>query len=240
MERWMDPILLAGSPQGSSLGLVAAFEWLGRHDQLARVRMPDDMLTDAYARLNGRQETPVLIHEDGALTETMAIALWLEARDRERRISFAPGTPLADRLHQYMAFLNSSFTAAFSPLWAALEVKGVSDDYRDALRRFGRGAVAKRHQQLEAMMGDSPYLLGDRPTLADALFTGVARWADFHRAIDPADYPRIRALKERLQADPAVRFAHAVEDGKRLPATGAAARLVALEQAMGRVMAPAS
>ncbi len=35
----------------------------------------------------------MLITDQGrVLTETMAIALWLEARDPERRISFAPGS----------------------------------------------------------------------------------------------------------------------------------------------------
>jgi len=43
----MEPILLAGYPLGSSLGLVAAFEWLGQPYRVARVEMPADMLTDA-------------------------------------------------------------------------------------------------------------------------------------------------------------------------------------------------
>ena len=35
----MLPILLTGFPEGSSLGLVAAFEWLGQPYRLARVDM---------------------------------------------------------------------------------------------------------------------------------------------------------------------------------------------------------
>ena len=211
----MEPILVYGHPLGSSMGLVAAFEWLGQPYRLARVKMPDDMLTDAYERLNGRQETPVLI-TDGKLviTETMAIALWLEARDVERRISFRPGTAESDRLHQFIAFLNTGFTSAFSPYWVALETTEPDPSYQAVLRRFGREQVNGRHRKLEAMMGDTPYLLGDRPTLADAVFVGVARWADFHEAIDPADYPRIASLKERLEADPAVRYAQTIEEGR--------------------------
>ena len=56
------------------------------------------------------------------LTETMAIAAWLEARDTERRISFDPRTPEADRMQQLMAFINTGFTGAFGPLWVALEM----------------------------------------------------------------------------------------------------------------------
>ncbi len=35
----MDPNLVAGFPQGSSLGLVAAFEWLGQPYRIARADM---------------------------------------------------------------------------------------------------------------------------------------------------------------------------------------------------------
>jgi len=232
----MQPILFAGYPLGSSLGLVAAFEWLGQPYQVARVKMPDDMVTSAYAEANGRQETPMLLTDSGVLTETMAIALWLERRDREHRISFEAGSRQSDRLHQSMAFLNSSFTAAFSPLWAALEMQGVSDQVRETLRSFGRRAVAKRHRQLEAMLGGSRYMLGDTPTLADALFIGVARWADFHQAVEAEDYPRIRALKATLEADRGVVFAHAIEQGKPSTNSGAMVELVAVETALRRAI----
>ncbi|MBX3501038.1 MAG: glutathione S-transferase family protein [Alphaproteobacteria bacterium] len=227
----MEPILLYGHPLGSSMGLVAALEWLGEPYRLSRVLMPDDMLDETYARLNGRQETPVLITEDGrVLSETMAIALWLEARDTQRRISFAPGSAEADRLHQVMAFLNTGFTAAFSAYWVALEMATPDAAYQAALRRFGRAQVNNRHRKLETMMGDTPYLAGDRPTLADALFVGVARWADFHDAIDAAEYPRIAALRRRLDADAAVRFATAIENGETPAGVGALRGHVALSE----------
>jgi glutathione S-transferase len=227
----MEPILVYGHPLGSSMGLVAAFEWLGQPYRLARVRMPDDMLGEGYKRLNGRQETPVLVTEGRrVITETMAIALWLEARDAERRVSFAPATAESDRLHQFMAFLNTGFTGAFSPYWVALEAAEPDPPYHAALRRFGREQVGDRHRRLEAMMGDTPYLLGDRPTLADAVFVGVARWAEFHEAIDPAGYPRIAALKARLAADPAVRFAAAIEEGLATAGSGAMKGQVPLDE----------
>lgn len=229
----MDPILLYGHPLGSSMGLVAALEWLGQPYRLSRVHMPDEMLNAQYAHLNSRQETPVLITEDRrVITETMAIALWLESRDAQRRVSFASGTADADRLHQLMAFLNTGFTAAFSAYWAALEMEVPDAAYQTALRRFGRAQVANRHRKLETLMGGTPFLLGDRPTLADAVFAGVARWADFHRAVDPAEYPKIAALRRRLEADPAVRFATAIESGETPAGVGALKGHIALPEVL--------
>lgn len=66
----MEPILLYGFPSGTSMGLVAALEWLGQPYRLSRVDMLGEMRTPAYARLNPRYETPVLITSDGRpLTE---------------------------------------------------------------------------------------------------------------------------------------------------------------------------
>lgn len=233
MKPISEPIFTSGFPLGSSAGLVAAFEWLGQTYRLTRVDMLGEMREAPYKRLNGRVETPVLITDEGrVLTETMAIALWLEARDTERRISFEPGTPEADRMHQYIAFLNTGFTGAFFSMWVALEADDASEEERETLRKFGRSFVAKRHEQLEAMIGDSPYLLGDKPTLADAVFAGVARWVEFHKAIDPRDYPRILALRQRIEADPAFRFAVAIEDGKPAIGSGAMKGLVPLEDVL--------
>lgn len=231
----MEPILLYGFPSGSSMGLVAAFERVGQPYRLCRVDMLADMKNDAYARLNGRQETPVLITDEGRLlTETMAIAAWLEARDTERRISFEPRSPEADRMHQLTAFVNTGFTAAFAPLWAAFEMESAEPALLATLRDFGRKAVTHRHNQLEAMIGDTDFLVGDRLTLADTTLIGVARWAEFHRAIDGAAYPRLAALRRRIEAEAAVHYAQAIEDGEMPAGSGACLGQIPLAEVIKR------
>jgi glutathione S-transferase len=93
------------------MGLVAALEWLGKPHRLYWVDMLGEMRDPSYARINPRHETPAFITDEGrVLTETMVIATWLEARDAERRISFDPLSPEADRMRQLMAFVNTGFT----------------------------------------------------------------------------------------------------------------------------------
>ncbi len=222
----MEPILLYGFPAGSSMGLVAAFEQLGQPYRLCRVDMLADMNNAAYDRLNPRRETPVLVTDEGrVVTETVAIAAWLEARDEgpggQRRISFAPRSEQADRMHQLVGFVNSSFTGAFSPLWAALELSPPDPALQAQLRLWGRKSVLERHDDLEAMIGEgegegeNEFLVGDRLSLADTTLIGVARWAEFHQVIDPATdpaaYPKLAALRRRIEAHPAVRYAQAIE-----------------------------
>src|SRR3546814_17747760 len=67
----------------------------------------------------------------------------------------------------------------------------------------------------------SDLLVGDRPTLADALFIGVARWLDFHEVAEPVRWPKLAALRARLEADPAVAYTTALEIGENAAAGGA-------------------
>lgn len=211
----MDPILIFGYPAGTSLGLVAAFEWLEMPYRLCRVDMLGEMRHESYGRLNGRHETPVLITDHGEpLSETMAIAAWMEARDDGRRISFDPRSRQADRMHQLMAFLNTGFTAAFGPLWTALELPEPDPAYEAALRRAGREAVMERHDKLEAMLEGTPWLVGQRPTLADALLAGVGRWLETHDVADIARWPGIASVRKRIESSDAFRYAAALERGE--------------------------
>ncbi|CAD5300316.1 Glutathione S-transferase [Bosea sp. 62] len=218
----MEPILVYGYPSGTSMGLVAALEWLGQPYKLSRVDMLGEMRDPPYKRLNQRVETPVLITDQGhLLTETMAIAAYLEARDEERRISFDPLSPQAERMHQLMGFLNTGFTGAFSPLWAALELPEPDPDFEAALRRFGRERVIERHDRLEEMLDGSRWLAGDKHSLADGLLAGVARWLEYHEIADISRWPKLQALRRRVESDPAVMFATALENGETPAGKGA-------------------
>jgi glutathione S-transferase len=231
----LEPILVYGFPLGSSMGLVASLEWLGKPYRLCRVDMLGEMREPSYARLNARHETPALITDDGrVITETMAIAAWLEARDTERRISFDPRSSEADRMHQLMAFLNTGFTGAFSPLWAALEMTPPDPQLQESLRRYGRPAVIDRHDKLEAMLDDTPFLVGDRPTLADGVLIGVSRWLEFHEVADVRRWPKLAAVRARIEADPAIAYAVAVENGERPAGSGACVGHVPLAEVIER------
>jgi glutathione S-transferase len=124
-------------------------------------------------------------------------------------------------MHQLMAFVNTGFTSAFSPLWAAMEMENPDPDLIARLREYGVASVVERHDKLEKMIGETPYLVGDRLSLADTTLIGVARWAEFHDAIDPAAYPKLARLRRRIEADPAVQFAQAIEDGATPTGSGA-------------------
>ncbi len=218
----MEPILIYGFPSGSSMGLVAALEWMGRPYRLCRVDMFGEMRDPSYKRVNPRVETPALITDQGdVITETMAIAAWLEARDTERKISFDPLSRETDRMHQLMAFINTGFTGVFGPLWAAMEMQPPNPAMQLALQQWGSEGVIERHDRLEEMIADTRFLIADHPTLADGVLIGVARWLDFHQVADKARWPKLAALRGRIEADPAVIYATSLENGEISSGNGA-------------------
>ena len=217
----MDPILFYGVPSGCSFGSIVALEWLGEPYRLCRIEMPEVVGSEAYRKINPVAETPSLLATDGrVVSESMAILNHLGVRGIGKGLAFRQGTAGFDRLNQTLAFLNTSLFNAFSPLWHAMESDG-SGAGKDALRAYGAINLVKAHADLERMLGENEWLLGDHRTLADAYFIGIARWADYHDVLDRRDYPNLQRLFEKLERDPAVEFAHAIERGE--PAAGSSA-----------------
>lgn len=229
----MTPILFYGVPEGCSFGSIVAFEWTGLPYRLCRIAMPETVSGDDYRRINPVGETPSLMTGSGALvSESMAILNHIAARAVGRGLGFPQDSAAFDRLNQMLAFLNTGFFDAFSPLWHVVEHDDIDGPARDALVAYGRAKVEKAHGDLEAMLAGRDWLLGDERSLADAYFFGIARWADFHRAVDRRDYPRVHRLYETLAADPAVRFARAVEHGEPAETTGGFAGEIDLGEAL--------
>lgn len=226
--------LFYGIPSGCSFGSIVALEWLGQPYRLCRIDMATDMITsDEYRRFNPVGETPAFMTASGTvITESMAILNHIGARGIDAGIGFAQGTPEFDRLNQVLAFLNTSLFGGFAPLWYALEreLKGAESD---ALRAYGAVLLTKRHAELAAMIGDGDWLLGKQRTLADAYFMGIARWTKYHDIIDRRDYLALQRLFDKLEDDPAVQFAHAIERGEKALGAGGFQGEVSLDEMLG-------
>jgi glutathione S-transferase len=228
----METILFYGVPSGCSFGSIVALEWLGQPYRLCRVEMPETVRSEAYRRINPVAETPAMATASGVvLAESIAILNHLATLGIGKGLAFAQGTPDFDRLNQMLAFLNTSLFNGFSPLWHALEADLPAAE-KTALRAYGAAQLAKAHADLEKMMGGDDWLLGPRPTLADAYFAGIARWTAYHDVIDRRDYPAVQRLFQRLEENPAVQFAHAIEEGRQAHSTGAFAGHISLEDAL--------
>ena len=67
-------------------------------------------------------------------------------------------------------------------------------------------------------------------TVADAYLTGIGRWVEYHQLFDLQQmYPNLNRYLQRLNADPAVMFAQAIENEQAAKTTGKFVGHVTLE-----------
>lgn len=233
----MEPILFYGVPHGCSFGSIVALEWLGQPYRLCRIDMLSQAERAVFDRVNPQRKTPTLLLEDGeVLTESAAILNHIAARDLSRGLTFPQGTRAFDRVNRAFGFLNSGLFTAFAPAWAAYKL---SDETAKAtLRAVSGDMVAKHFAHLEQVLAEQDWLAGDGRTIADAYFAGVARWGEDLKMFDlKTEYPHVYRHMQKLAADPAVIFAHAVEEGQPAISNGGFLGHVTLEELSGRLAA---
>jgi glutathione S-transferase len=150
-----------------------------------------DTLTDAYAALNPVRETPVLELDDGtAIAQSNAI-LWYLAEGTE----YLPATRVERALvAQWLAFEQERVMSGIGGTRFRLLTGRPGADARRAL---GEDALAV----LEVRLGESDYLVGGRPSIADISVFAYTHVAD-DAGYDLGRYPAVRAWIARIEALP--------------------------------------
>lgn len=236
----MEQVLFYGVPHGCSFGSIVALEWINQPYRLCRIDMLDPGKDAIYSRVNPLRETPALLTPENALlSESLAILQHVAAQDLGRGLGFRQGTRDFDRLNGVLAFLVTAFHGAWGAIFQPAKYAD-GEAAQASVRSKAIARAARGYAHVEALLGDRPYLLGDTPTIADAYLYGVARWGDDLGVIDiRRDYPRVYAFQQRMAADPAVKFAHAIEDETPAASSGRFLGPVSLEEIAARLDAAA-
>lgn len=152
-----------------------------------------------FLAINPKGLVPVLGLDDGALlTEGPAVVQYLADLKPDAQLAPANGSMARYRLQEMLGYINSELHQAYMPLFNP----ACSDEVRSA-----RMAHLKKHYGLlEAALGRTPYLLGDRFTVTDAYLFVVTRWAEFVK-LDLSAFPKLLAFQARIAARPAVQAA---------------------------------
>lgn len=152
-----------------------------------------------YLAINPKGLVPTLRLDDGSvLTEGPAVVQYLADLKPDAQLAPAHGSMARYRLQEMLGCINSELHQSYMPLFNP----SCSDEVRGA-----RMAYLKKHYGLlEAALGRTPFLLGERFTVADAYLFVVTRWADFVK-LDLSAFPNVLAFQARIGARPAVQAA---------------------------------
>jgi glutathione S-transferase len=147
--------------------------------------------TEAFRAINRFQEVPVLEHGDRHIVQSGVILSYLAEtlgryghRDDDERW----------RIQEWLAWDNQRMTGGPALLRYLRRWVPETDP---AVLAFTTARAERALGQLDASLGESEWLAGDRPTIADIATCAYAFWLD-EAGLDPARWPAIGHWLRRI------------------------------------------
>jgi len=167
-----------------------------------------------YLRLNPTGRIPTLLDGGTPVFENAAILLYLTEKHPEAGLAPLPGTPDRARFLALLFHLTNTLQPElrtfFYPEQHAADPSRVEEVKGVAERR-----LAGMYALLDRELGEGPFLLGERISVADFLLFMLVRWGRF-LAQRPAQLPNLGRFAAAMMERPSVRAAFAAE-GLREP-----------------------
>ena len=175
--------------------------------EYAAMKAPD------YLAVNPMGKVPAIRHGAVIVTEAAAICAYLADAFPQAGLAPAPGSPDRGAYYRWLFF-------AAGPLEAAVTNRSQGWDAPDKRGMLGYGSYSQALDVLEAGVGRSEYLAGDRFTAADLYVGSHIGWGLMFKLIE--DRPAFRDYVSRLQARPAAVRANQLDDALMPKAEAAA------------------
>jgi glutathione S-transferase len=192
-------LVLCHHPFSRAAAVVWMLEELGLPYELRYVDLKaGEQRTPEFRKLNPMGKIPVLLDGDTVITEAAAIGLYLA--DRYSLGTLAPRPDEAAR-GTYLRW--STFPSAV--IEPAAMAKGHKWEY--GVGQAGFGDFDSMAKSIEVAIGNGPWLLGERFTMADVIFGSTVRYLMGFKMLEGT--PATTAYVERLNARPAAKVAAA-------------------------------
>ncbi len=157
--------------------------------------------SDAYRTLNPMAKIPTLVDGDALVTETGAVGLYLADRYSPGHLAPELDDPARAAYLRWILFGPSVMEPAAATRASGWEVNPVS---------VGWGSWEAMLAATRAAIGEGPWLLGDRFTMADVCFGSTLRFLVQFKMLPPE--PLFLDYIERLNARPAAQRAAAINE----------------------------
>ena len=154
--------------------------------------------------INPKGYVPALRLDGGGgemLSETIAVLSYLADLAPEQQLAPPNGTMSRYRLLEKLTFLSTEVHQQFALL---LHQTGAR------VESAARAKIADRLLYLQDHLGDRPFLMGARFSVADAYLFVMLQWCG-HHGIDLSMFPDLDAYEHRLAARPSIAAAMSAE-----------------------------
>ncbi len=162
----------------------------------------DKLQEPEHLAVNPMAQVPSLVTDDGLMTESVAILLYLGEKDGEGRLMPPPGSWERGQMMMRMMFIASQEHPAFG-LWLR-PFRWLDDgDEQGRLKAAAEERFAVCFQRLDGWLEGHDWLIGDHMTIADTLAFVHARWG---LRVDPqtTEYPNLWRFAKNMAGVPSV------------------------------------
>jgi len=185
-----------------SLASHIALEEAGAEYEAVRTNVREKAnLTPEYLAINPKGRVPALATGQGVLTETVAILAWVAQAFPQAKL--APADPWAFAQAQaFNAYLASTVHVAHAHRHRGYRWADEESSFADMTRKVPQ-TVGACFQLIEDELFQGPYVLGDTFSICDGYLFTIADWMEGD-GVDPQQFPKVHAHRERIRARPAV------------------------------------
>jgi len=185
-----------------SLASHIALEEAGAAYEAVRTNVREKAnLTPEFLAINPKGRVPALATDQGVLTETVAILAWVAQAFPQAKL--APTDPWAFAQAQaFNAYLASTVHVAHAHRHRGYRWADEESSFADMTRKVPQ-TVGACFQLIEDELFEGPYVLGDTFSICDGYLFTIADWLEGD-GVDPQQFPKVHAHRERIRARPAV------------------------------------
>lgn len=156
-----------------------------------------------YLAINAKGYVPALALDDGQLlTEGPVILQYVADRNPASGLAPPAGEMQRYRLQEWLVFINSEIHKNFSPFF--------NPAAPEQMKELSKANLLRRLSWTDKVLGEKPFLLGERFTVADAYLFTVLNWCQY-AGVDLGQWPALKALHARVAARPHVQAAMKAE-----------------------------
>lgn len=204
----MPQLILYFSPGACSLAShVALREWGAPFEPRRVALAKGEHLKPDYLELNPRGRVPTLVIDGKPIRENSGILTWIGLQSG---LYPEAGTYAAAKCGEWLGWLTSTVHVAFALIWRGERFAHDKALY-PALRQRGYDWVGEHFAEIDSALAETPYLLGDRYSVADINLLPFYRWGG-RIGLDMSAYSNWSRHAARMLERPAVREALDAEE----------------------------
>jgi len=165
----------------------------------------EDQRKPDYLAINPKGRVPSLMTEQGPLTETPAILVYIAQRFPAAKLA-----PLDDafkfaRVQEFNSYMSSTVHVAHAHKGRGYRWSDDAAAHESMKKKVGENMLAA-FRLVEPKLGSGPWVMGDAYSICDAYLFTISGWLEGD-GVDLALLPNVRAHRERMAARPAVQRA---------------------------------